>query len=265
VADAPNLAPDAFRGTAEAYARFRPPYPEALFAGLLARLPSRQRLLDLACGPGRIGLALADRFDEVWGVDLEPEMIATARRRAEHGGFNKVRWFEGRAETLDAPSAAFDLITVGEAFHRLDQRRVAARAFDWLKPGGLIATMGGAGFFQSDLPWKQAMLGVARDFFPPGWATAASGASGKVADIEAVLREAGFEDVATTDFAVPQAWTLESITGYLRSTSVCSEHALRGRAAAFDAALTAALLEIEPSGHFTELLTFGCTSGRKPA
>jgi SAM-dependent methyltransferase len=265
VADAPNLAPDAFRGTAEAYARFRPPYPEALLVGLLARLPSRQRLLDLACGPGRICLALADRFDDVWAVDLEPEMIATARRRAERQGLGNVRWFEGRAETFDAPSAAFDLITVGEAFHRFDQRRVAARAFDWLKTDGLIATMGGAGFFRGDQAWKQAMLGVASRFFPAGWATAAPGASGSVADIEAILREAGFVDVVTTEFTLPQVWTLESIIGYLRSTSVCSEQALRGQAAAFDAALTAALLAIEPSGHFTEQLSFGCTRGRKPA
>jgi SAM-dependent methyltransferase len=264
VSDAPNLAPDAFRGTAEAYARYRPPYPEALYDHVLARLLARRRLLDLACGPGRICLALAGRFDEVWAVDLEPEMIAVARRRAQRGGLDNVRWFEGRAETLEAPPESFELITIGEAFHRLDQRIVAARAFAWLKSGGVIATMGGAGFFQGEQPWKKAMLEVARRFFPEGWATAAPGASGQVADIEQVLRAAGFVDVATTAFTVSQAWTLESIIGYLRSTSVCSEQALHGQAAAFDAALTAALSAVEPSGRFTEQLVFGCTSGRKP-
>jgi SAM-dependent methyltransferase len=265
VSDAPNLRPDAFRGTAEAYARYRPPYPAALFDELLARLPAHQRLLDLACGPGRIGLALAGRFDEVWCVDLEPEMIAVARRRAASGGFNNVRCFEGRAETREAPAGSFDLVTIGEAFHRLDQGVVAGRCFAWLKPGGLIATMGGAGFFQGDQPWKQAMLDVARRFFPAGWATAAPGASGTTAGIEDVLRAAGFVDVSTSEFIVPQIWTLESIIGYLRSTSVCSEQALRGQVAAFDAALTSALRAIEPSGRFTEQLVFGCTRGRKPA
>jgi SAM-dependent methyltransferase len=265
VADAPNLAPDAFRGTAEAYMRFRPPYPSALLDDLLARLPARQRLLDLACGPGRIGLALANRFQEVWALDLEPEMIAAARRRADREGLANVRYVVGKAETLDAPFAAFDLITIGEAFHRLDQRTVAARAFAWLRPGGLIATMGGAGFFQGDQPWKKAMLAVARHFFPEGWATAAPGASDSIVGIEDVLRAAGFADVTTTDYTVAHAWTIESIIGYLRSTSVCSEQALRGQGAAFNAALTEALLAVEPSGRFPEDLGFGCTSGRKAA
>jgi SAM-dependent methyltransferase len=265
VADAPNLAPDAFRGTAEAYARFRPPYPSTLLDALVARLPAHQRLLDLACGPGRIGLALAHRFGEAWLLDLEPEMIDVARRRAEREGLANTRFFTGRAEALDAPTASFDLITIGEAFHRLDQRTVAANAFRWLKPGGLIATMGGAGFFQGHQLWKKAILGIARRYFPPGWATAAPGASGDVADIEDILLAAGLVGVTTTDYATPHAWTIDSIIGYLHSTSVCSEQALGGQSAAFVAELTQALLAIEPSGRFAEELGFGCTSGRKPA
>lgn len=263
MAEAPNLAPDAFRGTAEAYARFRPPYPAALLDDLLAQLQARKRVLDLACGPGRIGLALANRFDDVWLLDLEPEMIDAARRRAEREGLRNVRFVTGKGETLDAPQAAFDLITIGEAFHRLDQRTVAAHAMRWLKPGGLIATMGGAGFFGGEQPWKTSILDVARRFFPKGWATAAPGASGKVGDIEDMLRAAGFIDVTTNSYAIAHEWTPESIIGYLRSTSVCSEQALRGQSAAFDIAVTEALLAVEPSGRFAEQLSFGCTRGRK--
>jgi SAM-dependent methyltransferase len=265
VPEAPNLAPDAFRGTAEAYARFRPPYPAALFDNLLARLLPHRRLLDLACGPGRIGLALATRFDDVWLLDLEPEMIDAARRRADREGLKNISFFAGKAERLDAPPASFDLITVGEAFHRLDQRTIAAQAMAWLKPGGVIATMGGAGFFQGDQPWKKPLLAVAHRFFPQGWATAAPGASGNTGDIEEVLRAAGFLDVTTNDYTVPHEWTVETVIGYLRSTSVCSERALRGRASAFDAELTQALLAVEPSGRYPEQLSFGCTSARKPA
>ncbi len=165
---------------------------------------------------------------------------------------------------LDAPSGEFDLITIGEAFHRFDQRAVAARAFAWLKPGGLIATMGGAGFFQGTQPWKAAMLAVARRFFPDGWASAAPGATTSIAEGEDLLRAAGFVDVTTTDYIQPHIWTVESIIGYLRSTSVCSEQALRGRSAAFDAELADALLALEPSGQFPEELAFGCTRARKP-
>jgi trans-aconitate methyltransferase len=62
-----NLLPGAFAGTATAYARYRPPYPRALLDDLLSRaaVAPNGRLLDLACGPGRVGLALAAEFETV--------------------------------------------------------------------------------------------------------------------------------------------------------------------------------------------------------
>src|SRR5437899_12004288 len=123
VTPAPNLSPDAFAGAAITYARYRPPYPEGLLSDLLIRAeaPARGHLLDLACGPGRVAVALAPSFERVWGVDLEPEMIEVGRREATRRGANNITWSVVRAEDLEAPSARFDLITVGEAFHRLDQ------------------------------------------------------------------------------------------------------------------------------------------------
>src|SRR5258706_10790753 len=141
----PNLLPDAFAGAAVAYARYRPPYPEALLSDLLSRVASHGGLLDLACGPGRVALDLAGAFDTVWAVDLEPEMIEIGQQEAARRGVNNVTWGVGPAEELAAPPAAFGLITIGEAFHRLDQAVIARKALGWLKPGGCIATLGGEG------------------------------------------------------------------------------------------------------------------------
>jgi len=59
-----NLQAGAFAGTAEAYLRYRPPYPKALLASLVAQahLPGSAVLLDLACGPGRVTLDIAASF-----------------------------------------------------------------------------------------------------------------------------------------------------------------------------------------------------------
>jgi 2-polyprenyl-3-methyl-5-hydroxy-6-metoxy-1,4-benzoquinol methylase len=78
----PNLRPDAFAGLADDYVRYRLPYPRELLEGFLdeARVREGARLLDLACGPGRLALPIADRFAEVWAVDLEPDMIEAGRR-----------------------------------------------------------------------------------------------------------------------------------------------------------------------------------------
>ena len=119
----PNFRPDAFAGLADDYLRYRVPYAQALLEDLLARaaLPAQgARLIDLACGPGRLTFAIAERFAEVLAVDAEPAMIEAARREAEQRGVTNIRWQVARAEDFEAPAAAFDLVTAASAFHRFD-------------------------------------------------------------------------------------------------------------------------------------------------
>jgi SAM-dependent methyltransferase len=263
-----NLSPEAFRGTAAAYLRHRLPYPATLLEDLLARVRGRERLLDLACGPGRLALPLARSFRDVWAVDLEPEMIAAGEAEASRRGIANIRWQTGRAEALAASAASFDLIVIGEAFHRLDQRRVAALSSRWLKHGGCIAVIGGGDMLYGNAPWHRVVLECVRtwtrDVFPQGWAPSGPKAGTGVVHDERVLRDAGFCDVASFEFTAPHVWSIESIVGYLRSTSVASARILGGKAADFDAALAAALLAHDPSGAYAEQIRFGYTLGRAP-
>lgn len=61
-------------------------------------------VLDAGCGTGRIGRELARRGVEVVGVDLDPDMLATARRRAP-----ALRWIEADLASIDL-GRTFDLI-----------------------------------------------------------------------------------------------------------------------------------------------------------
>ncbi len=60
----------------------------AEFAGL----SGRERVFDLYCGVGTIGLALAGRAGEVWGVESVPEAVADAGRNAERNEIENVRF-----------------------------------------------------------------------------------------------------------------------------------------------------------------------------
>lgn len=53
-------------------------------------------VLDAGCGTGRVGIELARRGIEVVGVDVDPSMLATARRRAPD-----IDWVEADLTTLD--------------------------------------------------------------------------------------------------------------------------------------------------------------------
>ena len=207
---------------------------------------------------------MAPAFGEVWANDLEPEMIAVGKREAARRSVSNVRWLTGRAEDAEAPSESFDLITIGDAFHRLDQACVTEKAFQWLKPGGHIAILGSDGILGAREAWQEVVTELARAWFgrafPEGWAT---GAANQPPHQELILRQAGFTDIAAYNFSIPYTWTITSIIGYLRSTSVCSSRILGDDESAFDAELTAKLLALDASGRFSETISFGYSLARK--
>jgi SAM-dependent methyltransferase len=258
---------DAFAGTAADDLRWRPPYPAALWSDFVRRAPPPPggRLLDLASGPGRIALALADRFTEIWAVDQELEMIAAGRSEAARRGLHHIRWIPSPAEALDARGQKFAIIAIGEAFHRLDQPLIAARAHEWLAPGGALAILGHRGPGGGPEPWHQLIAETAALWRErAGVAPLPAGPPGGPGDVEAVLNATGFESVASFDFLAARRWTVAEIAGYLRSMSYVSRRLLGEFAGAFESDLRARLLALNPAGVFEETERFGYTFGRRP-
>jgi ubiquinone/menaquinone biosynthesis C-methylase UbiE len=262
------MRPNAFAGTAEDYVRYRLPYPSALLDEFVAEaaLPPGARLLDLACGPGRVALPIASRFTEVWAVDQEPEMVEAGRGEAARLGIGNVHWRVSRAEDFEAPPGSFDLITIGEAFHRLDRPRISAMAYAWLKPGGALVTLGFGVSEETLTPWRRIVAGIVRDFIgEPARRLGApnSTPAAELADQERAIRDAGFLDVTSRSLAVRHEWMLETLLGGARSNSTLSRRALGDRHAAFETALTRALLAFDPSGRFGEEIDCGYTFARR--
>ncbi|HET6998617.1 MAG TPA: 23S rRNA (uracil(1939)-C(5))-methyltransferase RlmD [Solirubrobacterales bacterium] len=64
-----------------------------------AGLSGRERVFDLYCGIGTIGLTMAGRAGEVWGLEIVPEAIADAERNAELNGIENARFLAGSTRT----------------------------------------------------------------------------------------------------------------------------------------------------------------------
>ncbi|HSR95085.1 MAG TPA: 23S rRNA (uracil(1939)-C(5))-methyltransferase RlmD, partial [Solirubrobacterales bacterium] len=64
-----------------------------------AGLSGGERVFDLYCGIGTIGLTMAARAGEVWGLEIVPEAIADAERNAERNGIENARFLAGSART----------------------------------------------------------------------------------------------------------------------------------------------------------------------
>jgi SAM-dependent methyltransferase len=266
VAD-PQFRADLYRGTAEWYDSYRPPYPQDLIDDLTARIGAdgSGRLLDLACGTGQVAFALRGCFAEIWVADQEPGMIAVARRKAA-GDRVRLRFLTGAVEALDMPQGAFDLVTIGNAFHRLRRDIVTANVWRWLRPGGHLALLWGGSPWHGDAPWQQTLQVVmdrwqhrngADERIPAGYDAARRARP----DLD-ILADAGFDATASLRATVGHAWTLDEIAGYLASTSVLSPAALGDEANDFDADLREALRSCQRDGVFWQDATFSCELAR---
>jgi 23S rRNA (uracil1939-C5)-methyltransferase len=75
-------------------------------AAELAGLTGTERVFDLFCGIGTLGLALAGRAGEVWGVEIVPEAIADAEENARLNGIENAQFRAGDARREIRPLLA---------------------------------------------------------------------------------------------------------------------------------------------------------------
>jgi 23S rRNA (uracil1939-C5)-methyltransferase len=68
-------------------------------AGEFAGLSGKERVFDLFCGIGTIGLTMARGAGEVWGLEIVPEAIADAERNARANGIENARFMAANART----------------------------------------------------------------------------------------------------------------------------------------------------------------------
>jgi len=93
-----GISPDAFFQTNTEMA-------ERLYSVVaeLAGLTGAERVFDLFCGIGTIGLTLAPQAGEVWGVEIVEEAVADAIANAELNGVGNARFFAGDIRTAARP------------------------------------------------------------------------------------------------------------------------------------------------------------------
>jgi SAM-dependent methyltransferase len=136
-----------------------------------ARIRASERVLDIACGTGNTALMARARGAMVTGLDLTPELLAIARKRAAEAGYDDITWKEGDAESLPFPDATFDVVvsSCGLMFAP-DQQKVANEVARVTSRGGRIAIQawtreGGVGrMFQVTNGYVPPPLGVPSPF-----------------------------------------------------------------------------------------------------
>ncbi|HEY8600660.1 MAG TPA: class I SAM-dependent methyltransferase [Thermomicrobiales bacterium] len=258
---------DLFAGAAHYYARYRLPYPAALFDLLVERfgLDGASRVLDLGTGTGQLAIPLAARCGEVVALDISAEMIAEGVRSASKAGATTVRWSVMAAEDLPTTLGLFQLVTIGAAFHWMDRDAVLARVREVLTANGGIALAGMETIWGAPEPWAQAVTATVRrwlgDERRAGAGVHRATRASAHRPFGEILADAGFVGIETGEYRYTHHWDLDHICGYLYSTSYCRPDLLAERRLDFEADLRQTLLALDPAGDYPQELWADYTLG----
>ena len=110
---------------------------------LVAPIKKGQKVLDIGCGTGNLTLRAAAKGAAVKGIDVNPGMLAVARRRAEAARLSlEIAFVEmGVAELGSEPPESYDVVMSGLCFSELTADELAYTLKEInriLKPGGLL-------------------------------------------------------------------------------------------------------------------------------
>jgi ubiquinone/menaquinone biosynthesis C-methylase UbiE len=189
-------------------------YVDARSAGLsermldAAQLQPRDRVLELACGAGGLGIAAAERLGDSGHVvlsDVSPEMVAHAATRARALGLSNIEARSLDLEQIDTADASFDAVLCREGMmFATDPARAAAEMHRVLRPGGRLAVAVWGP--PTENPWLTFVFEAVSEV--TGMAVPPPGIPGpfSLSDADALrdhLVVAGFADVVVSPVAVP--------------------------------------------------------------
>lgn len=124
---------DNFSRQSEAYARFRPRYPRALFDFISIHTPSKNYAWDAGTGNGQSAVELAVIFDQVIATDISKKQLAQAPL------LSNIDFRLEPSEQTTIPSGVVNLVTVSQALHWFDLQKFYAEVKRVAAPGAMIA------------------------------------------------------------------------------------------------------------------------------
>ena len=123
---------ESFGAVADAYDRYRPRYPSALVAALVAR--AGLRVLDVGAGTGIASAQLAEAGAHVLAVEPDPQMASVAAAKG-------IRVEQATFEEWQPAGRTFDLVVFAQSFHWVRPLPSLEKVKTILRPGGRLALL----------------------------------------------------------------------------------------------------------------------------
>ena len=198
---------DYFSTQSQAYAAFRPTYPDELYQFILRHVRNKSNAWDCATGNGQVAKQLAKYFTKVYATDISKQQLDHAIRK------DNIVYSLGRAEKTGFHVHQFDLITVAQALHWFDREAFYEEVRRVCKPLGILAVWG-----YSMLTIEPVIDNLVLEFYNgtvgPYWDSAR-----RLVEEEYRSIEFPFERIQSPAFDIKVKWTLNQLAGYLSSWS----------------------------------------------
>jgi SAM-dependent methyltransferase len=151
-----------FQDGGKHYQQVRPGYPAESAQWLVP--PGAHDALDVGAGTGKFTGLLLDMGLSVTAVDPSADMLA---QLAEH--YPAATAVLGTAEATGLPDAAFDVVTVAQAWHWCDALRASTEAARVLRPHGTLGLVWNQ--LDTSVPWVHRLSRImhAGDVYKPGF------------------------------------------------------------------------------------------------
>ena len=207
-----------FEGVAEIYEASRRGYPIELQTHLvdIEALAPSCLVVDLGAGTGQLARLAAEVANQVVAVEPETDMLKIGEQVTAE--LSNVRWVCARDAELRQHFNAgeLDLVTIGNAFHHMDQGQLLQDLDFLISAGGLvcIATSSVPVWLQ-DSDWSRALRSVLETELGP-----LDGSGVPNTDVTvAALTGSAFSDVSIWSITKPGTRTCESVLGEVMSSA----------------------------------------------
>jgi SAM-dependent methyltransferase len=199
---------DCFSERADDYARFRPHYPDALYDGVTAQVPGRERCWDCGTGNGQAARALARYFERVVATDGSADQLARAFPHP------RIEYRCELAERTSLAPASVDLVTVAAALHWLDLPAFYSEVRRVVRPGGVLAAWTYTTSVEASPPVDEVVDHYARTVLAPY-------TKPQLKHVFTGYRELPFPfvEIPLEPVAIVVSWTLAELVGKLNTWS----------------------------------------------
>jgi ubiquinone/menaquinone biosynthesis C-methylase UbiE len=198
---------DRFSEQAGKYARYRPEYPEELFAFILSKPAQKESAWDCATGNGQSAKELAKHFKQVYATDISQSQLEHAIRAAN------IVYSRQPAEQTDFPDDSFDLVTVSQALHWFNFDLFYKELKRVTRPGGWFAA-----WMYGGLTITPAIDELKRNYHAVTLG-AYWDAERKLVDENYATIPFPLEEIKCPVFSMFYRWDLEALRGYFNTWS----------------------------------------------